>query len=491
MTLSKSDYMLSLKHPAWLWLKKYDKQRLPEVDENTQAVFDAGNVFESYAEKLFADGIRLGFTDYQSYLSLPNKTMSALLGGATTIFQARFEAEGLTCITDVIQVVGEKTFDLYEIKSSTQVKTDHLADLAFQVHVLQKSGFSVRNVFVVHVNNEYVREGNLDPQQLCTTEDVTSEVFAIQGETVIHIQTALEILQSSSIPDMSPSLAANGAFGEWLEIFLSINPQPEDSIYKLATLNAKTVKQLEESGIRSIADIPDDFPLTAKQQKQVEATKLNSALIEEESIRNFMKDLEYPLYFLDYETLASVVPPFDGTKSYQQIPFQYSLHVIDSPDSQLRHLEFLHTRATNPMQDISESLRKHIGDSGTVLAWNMGFEKSCNSLLAENTPHLADFLLDLNERMNDLMIPFSKLWYVRKEFCGSASIKKVLPVIVPELSYTNLHIKDGASAQRLWMQAVVDGKDVIDRELLFTSLLEYCKLDTLAMVEIYNVLRKI
>lgn len=483
--------MLSLKHPAWLWLKKHDKSRLPEIDDNTQAVFDAGNLFEGFAEKLFNDGVRLGFTDYSSYLALPEQTMKAILGGAKTIFQARFETGQLTCISDVVEVVAERTFDLYEIKSSTQAKPEHVSDLAFQAHVIRELGFTVRNIYVIHVNNAYVRQGDIVPEDFCTKTDVTSEVNTLGEQTRQDIERALSIMSSPEMPDPSPVYADNGAFSEWLDIFTSLTNPPEGSIYELSGLNPNKLSQLDEAGITMIADIPLDFALTPKQIKQVEATKLDTTLIAKEPIHQLLGSFQYPIYFLDYETLAGVVPPFDGTRAYQQIPFQYSLHIIDSPDSELRHEEYLHREGTNPMQSIAEALRSHIGDTGTVLAWNMSFEANCNKALAENVPELSEFLLGLNERMNDLMLPFSKLWYVHKDFKGSASIKKVLPVLVPTLSYAELGIHEGASAQRLWMQGVIDGKDTIDKDILFANLLEYCTLDTLAMVEIYNVLRKL
>lgn len=491
MLLSKSDYMLYLAHPAWLWLKKHDKEKLPVIDDNAQATFDAGNLFEGYAEKLFGDGVRLGFTDYASYLALPEQTMEALLGGAKTIFQARFTAGQLTCICDVIQVVGEKTFDLYEIKSSTKAKPEHVTDLAFQAHVLRESGFTVRKISVIHVNNEYARHGEISPEEFCSTTDITTEVNALSATTKTQAQEALETLQLADMPDLSPALADSGSFTDWLSVYKSIVNPPKDSIYYLCGLNAAKVKALEDAGIEKIADIPDDFKLSPKQHEQAIATKLNQQLITHEPIQDLLKSFEYPLYFLDYETLAGIVPPFEGMHPYQQVPFQYSLHILDSPDSELRHEEYLHRNGTNPCKDVAEALRGHIGDTGTVLAWNMGFEKSCNKTLAEAVPELKDFLLDLNERMNDLMLPFSKLWYVDKDFYGSASIKKVLPVLAPHLSYKALGIQEGASAQRLWMQGVIDGKDSIDKEVLFADLLEYCKLDTLAMVEIFNVLRKL
>jgi len=491
MFLSKSDYMLYLAHPAWLWLKKHDKEKLPSIDDNTQATFDAGNLFEGYAEKLFSDGVRLGFADYESYLALPEQTLEAILGGAKTIFQARFVAGQLTCICDVIQVVGEKTFDLYEIKSSTKAKPEHITDLAFQAHVLRESGFTVRNISVVHVNNEYVRSGDIVPEDFCTISDVTDSVNAIDDSTKQHIAEALEVMQRPDMPDPSPEYAAGNVFSEWLSIYKVLTQPPKYSIYDLVTLNASKVKQLKDAGATMLADIPSDFPLSPKQHKQVTATQLDQQLITREPIKEQLNSFEYPLYFLDYETLAGIVPPFDGMRPYQQVPFQYSLHILDSPDSELRHEEYLHREGTNPCQSVAEALRRHIGDEGTVLAWNMGFEKSCNKTLADEVPELEDFLFNLNERMDDLMLPFSKLWFVDKAFMGSASIKKVLPILVPTLSYAELGIHEGASAQRLWMQGVIDGKDTIDKEVLFADLLEYCKLDTLAMVEIFNVLRKL
>ena len=491
MLLSKSDYLLYLKHPAWLWLKKHDKAKLPQNDDNAQAVFDAGNLFEGYAEKHFENGVRLGFTDYASYLALPEQTLEALLGGVKTIFQARFLSGQITCICDVIDVVGDKTFDLYEIKSSTSAKPEHIIDLAFQVKVIEDAGFKVRNVFVIHVNNEYVRNGNIDPQQFSGVADVTDKVRKKSEFTAEKIDTALAIMQLPDMPDLSPSQAGQGAFGEWLDIFKKFSDLPEDTIYDLCGLNAKKIGEFESAGITTIQEIPDNYKLSPKQALQVRAAKLDQQLVQSEPIREFLSHLQFPLYFLDYETLASIVPAFDGIRPYQQLPFQYSLHILDSPDADLRQVEYLHREATNPCEPLSSALRSHIGDQGSVIVWNESFEKKCNSLLAEIVPEHSEFLNQVNDRIVDLMTPFAKGWFVDKRFCGSASIKNVLPVIAPHLSYKALGIQEGASAQRLWTQSVIDGKDHIDQELLFADLIEYCKLDTLAMVEAYNVLRKI
>ena len=477
-----------LKHPAWLWLKKHDKTKLPPIDDNTQAIFDAGNMFEAYAEKLFPDGLRLGFDNYQEYLTLPQATAKAIADGNKTLFQARFEADNITCICDVVQFIDDKTLDLFEIKSSTKAKPEHEVDLAFQMTVLERAGYSVRTISVVHVNNQYVRSGAIDPKELTGVTDVTEAVRKLQDFTDQKITEALEMLASGNHPDFSPVLADNGAFSEWQEVYKHLNSFESGSIYDLCQLDNKTLSNLNNAGIEFIKDIPENFILKPKQALQVEATRLGRPIIHAERIKEFLDSFIFPLYFFDYETLASLVPYFDGLRPYQQLPFQYSLHVLESPDSELKHYEYLHRENSNPAQSLSETLKSHIGDQGSVITWNMGFEKSCNTLLGTLLPEFTGFYASLNERIVDLMIPFSNGMYIDKDFCGSASIKSVLPVLVPELSYKALGIQEGASAQRLWMEAVLDGKRDEQKQQILDDLVKYCKLDTLAMVEIYKKL---
>lgn len=488
MIISKSEYMMFLKHPAWLWLKKHDKTKLPPVDDNTQAIFDAGNLFESYAEQLFPGGVRLGFDSYDEYLSLPSRTTEALSKGAATIFQGRFEYGQLTFICDVINLVGDKTVDLIEIKSSTKAKPEHEFDLAFQMVVLEGCGYTVRNISVVHVNNKFIRNGDVDPTKLTATTDITEAVKAKREITQKHIEQALIVANSPTIPDISPSHARLGSFNEWMDIYKGLKPVEPESVYDLCVVGAERVGKFEKFGITKISDIPDDFELSDKQKLQVKATKLNQLILEKDKIKEYLNSFTFPLYFFDYETLASIVPYFDGLKPYQQLAFQYSLHILDSPGAELRHVEYLHRENSNPAEPLSKTLRSQIGDSGSVITWNMSFEKNCNTLLGSIAPEYADFYKKLNERIVDLMISFSKGWYAHKDFCGSASIKSVLPVVVPELSYKALGIQEGGSAQRLWMEAVLDGKRDEQKEKILSDLVEYCGLDTLAMVEIYGAL---
>ena len=256
-------------------------------------------------------------------------------------------------------------------------------------------------------------------------------------------------------------------------------------------MDAKTLQNLLDNNIAYIKDIPEDFVLKPKQRLQVEAFRMGVPTIHKDNISEYLETFTYPLYFFDYETLGSLVPYFDGLKPYQQLPFQYSLHVLESLDAEIKHYEYLHKDNSNPAKPLTEELRSQIGKVGTVITWNMGFEKSCNALIGSLLPEYAEFYEKLNDRIVDLMTPFSKNWYVDSGFKGSASIKYVLPALIPELSHKNLDISEGATAQRLWMEAVLDGKRPDEKEKILSDLLEYCKLDTLAMVEIYKVLKKL
>jgi len=483
--------MMFLRQPAWLWLKQHDKAKLPAVDAGTQAMFDAGHDFEQYAEALFPGGVTIGFNNYQEYLSLPGRTEKALKDGAKTIFQGRFEFGQLTFICDVVTVVGDMEVDLFEIKSSTKAKPDHEFDLAFQMVVLEGYGYVVRNIAVVHVNNQYVRNGAVDAAELCGTTDITEIVKAKRELTKLKMTEALAVANSATRPDISPALARLGSFGEWVDIYRGLTPVEPDSIYDLCVIGAERTGKLEALGITKLIDIPDDFALTARQRLQIKATKQDKVLLDAAKIKACLDSYVYPLYFFDYETLMSLVPSFDGLRPYQQVPFQYSLHILDAPGAELRQVGYLHRDNSNPAEPLSKALQSQIGTTGSIITWNMSFEKHCNMLLGELVPEYTEFYADLNDRIVDLMVPFASDWYVDRGFHGSASIKHVLPILAPQLSYKALGIQEGGSAQRLWMEAILDGKHPDQKDQILSDLTEYCGLDTLAMVKIYEVLGRV
>jgi hypothetical protein len=486
--ISKSEFLMFLKHPALLWLKKNDKSKLPPIDDNLQAIFDAGNLFESYAQKIFGEGSLVGWSIAENnYGTMPQRTMQAITDGATTIFQGRFETGNITCICDVVKVIGKNKVDLFEIKSGSSVKQDNIYDLAFQTIVLEDAGYSVRNIGVVTVNGFYRRKGEIDPHQLCVKNDVTQEVRDEIEEIRELIPEAVAIAQAKAMPEINVPTEDGDIYG-WLDLMTIFETPQPGSIFDLCWPKQR-IAELHAMGIKNLVDIPEDFKLSPKQKAQVKAAKTNLVSIDENAISQCVDAYEFPLYFLDYETLASVIPPFDGLGPYQQLPFQYSLHVLDEPDGLLQHYSYLHAENSDPTVPLSEALQSVIGTSGTILTWNERFEKGCNDLMATIHPEFKKFYRDVNKRIEDLCIPFQKNWYVHKDFLGSYSIKKVLPVLVPELSYKDLGINEGGSAQRKWMGSVLGEKYAAEKQQILRDLEKYCELDTLAMVKIYEVLK--
>lgn len=492
MQLSKSEYMIFLKHPAWVWLKKHKKSALPPPDAALQALFDSGHAFEAYAEQRFPDAVKLGFDNYNEYLTLPERTQKAIADGAETIFQGRFEANDTTCIIDVLQKVGDKLFDLFEIKASTSVKTDHIPDLAFQCNVLEGAGLKIRNTGVIHVNRAYVRQGEIDIDALSKVSDVTEAVSDRRSQTAAETEQALKAIQAPDMPDLSPRNADQSDLQEWLEIFEILKGAFEPrSIYKLPGLRPDQVAFLEDRNIAEIKDIPDEMRMSVRQAGFVELVQQRKRHIDENQIRSFLNELTFPLYFLDYETFSNAVPAFDGVRPYQQVPFQYSLHVLSAPDAELEHRGYLHADPSLPVPALAEQLQKDIGETGSVIVWYAPFEMGRNGEMGRMLPEHKDFFEQLNARVVDLMEPFKKGWFTDAAFLGSASIKNVLPVLVPELGYKDLQIQDGGMAQRAWMKRYIEGDNSGSEEQLLQSLNAYCALDTLAMVRIHEVLRNI
>lgn len=227
-------------------------------------------------------------------------------------------------------------------------------------------------------------------------------------------------------------------------------------------------------------------------EQQVQLTKQKTTYIDKEAIKQELKQLTYPLYFLDYETINTAIPMFDNTRPYQQIPAQYSLHIIETPTSPVQHKEFLHTKNSNPIPELVKSLHQNIGPTGTILVWNKSFEQKCNRNMAQTLPKESIFLLDLNARIYDLMLIF-KSHYLDYRAKGSASIKKITPILIPHLSYTDLQIQEGGTASETILELMesTDKSDNPEREAQIEALLKYCERDTETMVGIFKVIKTI
>lgn len=246
-----------------------------------------------------------------------------------------------------------------------------------------------------------------------------------------------------------------------------------------------------EQGIELIRDVPLDFGLGVAATIQRDCVRSGQPHIDRKALREFLSTLVFPQYHLDFETFQTPIPPYDGTRPYQQIPFQFSLHIWHSYDSEPEQVEFLADGDTDPRPQILELLQRHIGPVGSVVAYNSSFEEHILRKSAEVCPEYAHWVLGLLERMKDLLIPFRSFSYYHPDQGGSASLKRVLPALLPELSYDELEIGEGGTASSEYMRVTFGDVAEEERQRVRGALLDYCRLDTLAMVRIVGKLKQV
>lgn len=490
--LSKTDFMRWLTCPAYAWIAKYKKELIPEEEDRyiLERIFAVGFEVEDYALTLFPPGKRV-----QAFGPRAAEFTGTLASeGKRVIHQATaLSPEGYMARADIL--VKDDAGDgwhIYEVKSSTRVKNEHLLDVAFQRLAFERAGYTITKTCVIHLNRNYVRQGALDPKEMLRTVDVSHRVEKLLPGVTKQAAEAATYMQSPIEPT---TCTCNRRANKWERCPTVHYFHPdmlEKSIFHVSGLGERLFKSLVNKEIFTVEEIPDGVKLTDKLHHYRLALKEGKAVVNEQKISQILDGLEFPLYFLDYETTTSGLPLFDGTMPYQNMPFQYSLHVLREPGGELEHYEYLATNQTaDPVGELCSTLAEAIPPTGgTVLVWYAPFETGCNEQMARMRPEHTDFLKSVNARVFDLMTIFSDFHYLHPGFEGSASIKKVLPVIVPELSYDNLAVQKGDRASALWEDSLKpDFKQ--DRDQLYSDLLEYCKLDTLAMVKIYEHLVEI
>lgn len=486
--LTKSDFIKFLQCYKYLWLYKNRKDLLSkDILPQLEKEFDEGYQVEDYAYLLFPDGMDAMDEDFKTAIAKTKKLVNAK---TPTVFQPTFCVGKLFCRSDII-VYDKKSgkWDLYEVKSSTNVKETHIFDLAFQKVCLEDFGIKVGKISVIHVNNKYVRHGEIDPKKLLKIKDVTEDVKQIAKETKEQIESAWKLLSQSTEPTAKILKQCDNPYGCpfvdycWKHV-------PEHSIYDI-WFNEKKLNKLLDMGVLKLKDVPEEMVTAARARRHYTAVKNNKIYIEKDNIKKEIGQLKYPLYFLDYETYSSAVPMFDGYKPYQCIIFQYSLHVQEKPGAKLKHYEFLWDKMSDPTNALSETLSKQIGPTGTTMAWSMSFERARNTEMGERNPKYKKFFEGVNNRMVDLIVSFRQGYYVDRRFQNSASLKNVLPVLVPKLSYKDLGIQEGMAASESWRVMVGPKTDRKKSKQIYDDLLKYCGNDTLAMVEILRVLREV
>ncbi len=501
MSLSKSSFLKYLQCPSYFWFDKNRPEVLQEkeLSDFEKALAEQGKKVEEYFYRLFPDLIKVS-TKGSTAL---DETNLYIQKGATHIAQAAFESGGYFAQSDLVHFKGDGHIDIYEVKSSSSMqnigledssqarsKEEHETDLAFQYEVATRAGYFVDNTFLVELNKTYIHQGEIDLSQLFSINNVTEAVLNLIPGIWTGMQQALTYVTSTTPPTTCGCIYKPRK--DQCAAFAFLHPEMTGyTVHDLSRIgqSPKRLVAFIDQNIINIEDIPPGHKLLDSHRDQIHSWNEDREIIHREEIKRAFNSFQFPLYFLDYETYAPAIPVFDGTRPYQHVPFQYSLHIIHENDGEVSHEEYLHTDRSNPIPIISQHLRSTIGDTGTILVWHSPFESGRNKELAEAVPTLSNFLLSLNTRMFDLKDIIAKRMYVHKNFRGSASIKKVLPVLVPELSYASLAINDGGKATSEWGSMVFEITDETEKETIRKQLLEYCKLDTLAMVEIYRKIK--
>lgn len=488
--LSKSDFLKYQICPSYLWLWKYKREVVPpDEEEAARHRLEQGNEVEGWARKLFPDGVMIEGRFHQAR----QETEDLVEKGSRVIFQATvFTDRGLLAKADIIKFDSTaKSWTLHEVKSTNSVKPEHIDDVAFQRVAFEEAGYKIGKVFLVHMNKDYVRQGELEPSGLFVEEDISEKVDSILPDIRAQAYDALDRLAQPNPPKGCSCMLRPKS--KHCPTFRYLNPDiPEYSVFNIARIGGKKLALLIDGETYDVNEVPDDIKLSTIQQNQVQVSRTNEPIIDKASISETLSELQYPLHFLDYEAIASALPLYKGSRPYQQIPFQYSLHILPKLGGKLEHYEFLDRSGKSlPVPELLRNLSEHVLREGTVIVWHKSFEAGRNTEMAGAFPEYADLLHDINERIFDLKDIFAKQHYVHHGFKGSNSIKAVLPVLIPQFSYKALDIHGGDVAAIRWYDAIIGNVNAAQAEKTFTALLEYCRLDTLAMVRIYEKLRAI
>lgn len=493
--LSKSLYTKGLQCQKALWLKKYNKDALTPPNAATMARFKEGNVVGDLACDLFPGGREIPFigTFFSEKLSLTKKWIDE---GLDDIYEATFKYDDVLVMVDIFHKKSDGSFEIYEVKSSTEVKEVYEHDASIQYYVLNGLGYNISNVYITILDTDYIRGDELDIQQLFTHKKVTNEALALQDD----IPTTLSKFKAMLTDTVNEPYIEIGRHCkkpyECDALDYCWKKQrgiPEYSVFDIFQMNKspKSV-QLYKDGIVAVEDIPDDMKLTDKQQTKVDVWKAQKGVINKDAIKIFVESISYPIYHFDFETLGPAIPSFKGMKPYGKYPFQYSLH-IEQEDGSLEHKEYLATPGQDPREAIAKRMVEEIPKDACVMAFNIGFEKGIIRTLVENCPVCADHLMNIHDNFIDLATPFQSGDYWMPEMQGHYGLKYALPAIVPEMkdAYHDLDgVHNGGDAMRMFVK-LGKATDIAEIARIKTALLEYCKLDTYAMVKILKKLKQL
>jgi hypothetical protein len=476
--LSKSRYTSGLQCPKLLWWKVHEPDA-PELaaDEGLQAILTRGQRVGELARAQVPGGVLIGLPHYE-FEGRVAATAKALADGARVVYEASFLEDGVFVAVDILERRGDG-FVLIEVKSTLDVKEEHLPDVAVQVHVVRRAGLTVRRAEVMHLNRECRYP---DLSNLFVRESVTARVRSALGAVPKRVAALLATL-AGPLPDVLTGPHCSAPYAcPFLERCWP--PLPDHHVSTLYRIRASKVVKLLADGIETLHDLPLDFAASGPALRQIRSVRAKEVIVEP-GLRRDLAKLKQPIAFLDFETISPAVPVWPGCGPYQQIPVQFSCHVLGPGD--LKHDEWLAEGPNDPREEFARKVISACREAETVVAYNAPFERRCINAIADALPHLRPDLKTLTERLQDLL-PIVRDHVYHPEFGGSFSIKEVLPALVPGLGYDDLEIQDGSSAsaalETLLLEA--DAFSLSERKALRSHLLSYCERDTLAMVRLHE-----
>jgi len=482
--LSKSRFVAGLQCPLRLWHSCYNRHLAAAVTPTLQALFDMGHEVGRLATELYAGGVLIE-EDHTQHEEAVRRTLEVLADlRVPAIYEAAFVENDVRVRVDILKRLEGDRWNLIEVKSSTSVKDYHLFDVAVQCHVLEKAGLGIERCGVMHLNNQYEYDGQrLDLESLFSFDDLTDEVIGVRGVIVDQIANFKNMLSASAPPSVEPSRHCKRPTKcEFWEH--CTRKKPEFWVMELAGISQKGLSEFGELGIEDIHDIPFSFPLTTLHAR-IRDCIVNDTAYLSPKVAAELTDIEYPVHFLDFETVSPGIPRYAGTRPYQTIPFQWSDHVLFE-DGTIEHRSYLCEEDKDPREEFATTLLEALGDRGTIFVYT-DYEKGVISELAEFLPHDRARLLPTLSRLLDLYATVRKHVY-HPQFHGSFSLKSVLPALVPSMSYKELAIQDGNHASLEYLRMIDPGTPAAEKEEIKESLLRYCGYDTMGMVRIREAL---
>ncbi len=487
--LSKSKFVVGEQCLKRLYWEVHERDRLPPADPLQEARFQQGHEVGEVARRAFPGGVLVeeSFRDHEAAMRRTAELMTQ--PGVNAIFEAAFEHDGVRVRVDVLERRARGRWRLVEVKSTASVKDYHLIDLAIQRHVATGAGVKVESACLMHLNTGYVYDGkSLDVNALFAIEQVDDEVEVVAEGIDRRIKGQFRVLRGKDAPDIDPGPHCEDPWT--CPFFNDCNEPPDDDwVGHIPKLDAKKLAMLDDDGIESIRDIDDDFPLSDRQRIAVRAVQKGKPWFGPD-LADALDALEYPLFFMDFETHNPAIPRHAGLAPFRPYPFQWSVHVRKRPGGPLTHHEFLATDRKDPREAFAKSLLdvlESAGGDGSIVVYHAPFETGRLNELAAFLPRYAKRIERVKKQIVDLL-PIVREHCYHPKFLGSFSIKAVLPALVRGMTYEGMAIGDGQLAAVEFARMIHPETTAKERRAIEKALREYCTQDTLAMVKVLDAL---